>query len=52
MLLRLAVSARRATPPLFETLVAMGRELTRRRVRLCAEYVRKLPAPMPAPAAK
>ena len=55
MLLRLAVSARRATPPLFETLVGLGRELTRRRVRLCAEYVRKLPAPaatVPAAAAK
>ena len=45
MLLRLAVSARKATPPLFETLVGLGRELVRRRVRLCAEYARKLPAP-------
>jgi glutamyl-tRNA synthetase len=56
MLLRLAVSAKRATPPLFETLEVLGRELVRRRVRLCAEYVRKLPAPaLPAaapPAAK
>ena len=46
---------RPATPPLFETLVTMGRELTRRRVRLCAEYIRKLPAPAVAatpPAAK
>jgi glutamyl-tRNA synthetase len=51
MLLRLAVSAKRATPPLFETLVGLGRELTRRRTRLCAEYVRKLPAPAAAPAA-
>ena len=48
MLLRLAVSARRATPPLFETLVGLGRELVRRRVRLCAEFARKLPAPAPA----
>ena len=45
MLVRLAISARRATPPLFETLVGLGRELVRRRVRLCAEFVRKLPAP-------
>jgi len=45
MLIRLAVSARKATPPLFETLVGLGRELVRRRVRLCAEYARKLPAP-------
>jgi glutamyl-tRNA synthetase len=50
MLLRLAVSAKRATPPLFETLVGLGRELVRRRVRLCAEYVRKMPAPAVAPA--
>ncbi len=52
MLLRLAASAKRATPPLFEMLVGLGRELVRRRVRLCADYVRKLPAPaLPAPAA-
>jgi len=51
MLLRLAVTAKRATPPLFETLVGLGRELSRRRIRLCAEYVRKLPAPAVVPAA-
>jgi len=45
MLVRLAASARRATPPLFETLVGLGRELVRRRLRLCADFVRKLPAP-------
>ena len=54
MLLRLAASARKATPPLFETLVGLGRELTRRRLRLAAEYVKKMPAPAaaapPAPA--
>ena len=33
MLLRLAASARRATPPLFETLLGLGRELVRRRIR-------------------
>jgi glutamyl-tRNA synthetase len=45
MVIRLAVSARRATPPLFETLEGLGRELVRRRIRLCAEYVKRLPAP-------
>jgi glutamyl-tRNA synthetase len=45
MLLRLAATARKATPPLFETLVGLGRELTRRRLRLAAEYVKKMPAP-------
>jgi glutamyl-tRNA synthetase len=47
MLLRLAATARKATPPLFETLVCLGRELTRRRLRLAAEYAKKLPAPAP-----
>jgi glutamyl-tRNA synthetase len=51
MVLRLAATARKATPPLFETLVGLGRELTRRRLRLAAEYVKKLPAPAPAAAA-
>jgi glutamyl-tRNA synthetase len=50
MLLRVAATARKATPPLFETLVCLGRELTRRRLRLCAEYVKKMPAPAPAAA--
>ena len=45
MLLRLGATARKATPPLFETLVCLGRELTRRRLRLAAEYIKKLPAP-------
>src|SRR5450432_1280643 len=50
MLLRLAATARKATPPLFETLVGLGRELTRRRLKLAAEYVKKMPAPAVAPA--
>jgi glutamyl-tRNA synthetase len=45
MLLRVGATARKATPPLFETLVGLGRELTRRRLRLAADYVKKLPAP-------
>ncbi len=43
MLLRLAATGKRATPPLFETLVGLGRELVRRRIRQCVEYVKKLP---------
>jgi len=45
MLLRLATTARKATPPLFETLVGLGREMTRRRLRLAAEEVKRMPAP-------
>lgn len=50
MVLRNAATARKATPPLFETLVVLGRELTRRRLRLAAEYIKKMPAPAPAAA--
>jgi glutamyl-tRNA synthetase len=46
MLLRLGATAKKATPPLFESLAGLGRELTRRRLRLCAEFVKKLPAPV------
>ncbi len=49
MLLRLAATAKKATPPLFESLAGLGRELVRRRIRQCAEYVRKMPAPAPPP---
>ncbi len=45
MLLRLAATAKKATPPLFETLSGLGRELCRRRIRLCADLVKKTPAP-------
>jgi glutamyl-tRNA synthetase len=48
MLLRIAATARKATPPLFETIVCLGRELTRRRLRLAADYAKRLPAPVPA----
>jgi glutamyl-tRNA synthetase len=51
MLLRVAATAKKATPPLFETLATLGRELVRRRIRLCSELVKKMPAPAP-PAAK
>jgi glutamyl-tRNA synthetase len=42
MVVRMAATARKATPPLFETLAVLGRDLTRRRLRLCGEHVRKL----------
>jgi glutamyl-tRNA synthetase len=41
-LLRNAVSARKATPPLFETVSVVGAALTKRRVRLCAEFLKKI----------
>ncbi len=43
MLLRVGATARRATPPLFETLAALGRDLVRRRMRQCVEAIKKLP---------
>ncbi len=43
MLLRLAATGKKATPPLFETLVNLGRELVRRRIRQCVVEVKKLP---------
>jgi len=45
MLLRLAATGKKATPPLFETLTGLGRELVRRRIRQCIEYLKKMPAP-------
>jgi glutamyl-tRNA synthetase len=45
MLLRLAATGKKATPPLFETLAGLGRELVRRRIRQCIEYLKKMPAP-------
>ena len=41
MVIRMAASARKATPPLFETLAVLGRDLTRRRLRLCAEFTKR-----------
>jgi len=41
MLLRVAVTGRTATPPLFETMVVLGKEVTRRRLRRAAEVVGK-----------
>src|SRR3954452_23620038 len=41
MLLRGAATARTAPPPLFETMVALGKEITRRRLRRAAEALGK-----------
>jgi glutamyl-tRNA synthetase len=41
MLLRVAVTGRKATPPLFETMVVLGKEITRRRLRRAAESLGK-----------
>jgi glutamyl-tRNA synthetase len=45
MVVRMAASARKATPPLFETLAVLGRDLVRRRLRLCGEYLKRIPPP-------
>lgn len=45
MLLRLATTGKKATPPLFETLANLGRELVRRRLRQCVVEIKKLPRP-------
>jgi glutamyl-tRNA synthetase len=39
MLLRLLVTGRKASPPLFDTMEVLGKELTRRRMRLGAEFI-------------
>jgi len=41
MVMRLAATARKATPPLFETLSVLGRDMTRRGLRLCADFLKK-----------
>ncbi len=43
MLLRVAVTGRTASPPLFETMSVLGKEITRRRLRSAAEVVGKAP---------
>ena len=39
MLLRLATTGRKASPPLFETMAVLGKEITRRRLRRAAEVI-------------
>jgi glutamyl-tRNA synthetase len=41
MLLRLAVTGRKASPPLFDTMAVLGKELTRRRLRQAADLIGK-----------
>jgi glutamyl-tRNA synthetase len=41
MVVRMAATARKATPPLFETLAVLGRDLVRRRLRLCGELTKR-----------
>jgi glutamyl-tRNA synthetase len=42
MAVRLAVTGKAATPPLFDTLEVLGRDLTRRRVRQMASFLKTL----------
>ncbi len=42
MVVRMAATARKATPPLFETLAVLGRDLVRRRLRLCGEFMKRM----------
>lgn len=41
MLLRLLSTGRKASPPLFETMAVLGKELTRRRLRMGADFIGK-----------
>lgn len=43
MLLRFAVTGRKASPPLFDTMAVLGKEVTRRRLRQAAEAVSARP---------
>ena len=45
MTVRVAVTGRAATPPLFETLAVLGKEICRRRLRRAAEALRAAKAP-------
>ncbi len=53
MPIRIAVTGRTASPGLFETMVAIGKDLTRRRLRLASQAVLTYSAPAVAsPAAQ
>lgn len=41
MLLRYLVTGRKASPPLFDTMAVLGKELTRRRLRQGAEFIKQ-----------
>ena len=38
----MGATARKATPPLFETLAVLGRDVVRRRLRLCGEFMKRI----------
>jgi glutamyl-tRNA synthetase len=42
MVVRMGATARKATPPLFETLAVLGRDVVRRRLRLCGEFMKRI----------
>ena len=42
MVVRMGATARKATPPLFETLAVLGRDVVRRRLRLCGEFIKRI----------
>jgi glutamyl-tRNA synthetase len=48
MPLRLMVTGKKATPPLFDVLAILGRERVRTRVRAILDPLKKLPVPVPA----
>ncbi len=50
MLLRLSLTGRKATPPLFETMTVLGRAACSQRLRTAAATLKAAPAPKPAPA--
>ncbi|MEM9492171.1 MAG: hypothetical protein AAGC55_23695, partial [Myxococcota bacterium] len=47
MLLRYLVTGRKASPPLFETMEVLGKELTRRRLRVGGEFLKSYRPPKP-----
>jgi glutamyl-tRNA synthetase len=49
MLLRLALTGRKATPPLFETMAVLGRAACSQRLRTAAATLKAAPVPKPAP---
>jgi glutamyl-tRNA synthetase len=51
MLLRLVITGRKASPPLFETMAVLGKEMSRRRLRCAADVIAKS-APKAAAAPK
>jgi glutamyl-tRNA synthetase len=42
MAVRVAITGRAATPPLFDTMAVLGKEICRRRLRLAVEVLRTM----------